>query len=65
MRTTEPAIEKIDFSHEQTSDFLLPQPAIQEPAGNISILNHQPQFDTPEHEANWHVIAYCPGLQSP
>jgi len=21
--------------------------------------HHQPQFDTPEHEANWHVIAYC------
>jgi len=27
MRATEPAIEKIDFSHEQTSDFRLPQPA--------------------------------------
>lgn len=55
--------ETIDFSHEQTSDLLLPRPAVLKSCGweQIHFEHHQqPQFDTPEHEANWHVIAYCP-----
>jgi len=50
---TEPAIEKIDFSYEQTSDFLLPQPAALKSFGWEHLHfehHHQPQFDTPEHE---------------
>jgi len=38
MRATEPAIEKIDFS-EQTSDFLLPQPAALKSLAGHLILN--------------------------
>ncbi|KAM3096886.1 helix-turn-helix domain-containing protein [Phormidesmis sp. 146-35] len=63
MRMTEQEIENIDFSQEQTSDFLLPRPAVLKSCGWEQIHfehHHQPQFDTPEHEANWHVIAYCP-----
>lgn len=65
MGTPEQEIEKIDFSHEQTSDLLLPQPAALKSFGWDHLHfehHHQPQFDTPEHEANWHVIAYCPPI---
>jgi AraC family transcriptional regulator len=76
MRTPKPAIsaernsertERIDFSCKQTSDFLLPQPAVLKSFGWDHFHfehHHQPQFDTPEHQANWHVIAYCPPLSA-
>ncbi|NJR48347.1 MAG: helix-turn-helix transcriptional regulator [Leptolyngbyaceae cyanobacterium CSU_1_3] len=63
MRQPERTIAPIDFSCQQTSDFLLPQPAVLKSVGWEYLHfehHHQPQFDTPEHEANWHVIAYCP-----
>lgn len=59
------SIQQIDFSHEQTSNFLLPRPAVFKSCGWDQLHfehHHQPQFDTPEHEANWHVIAYCPPI---
>jgi AraC family transcriptional regulator len=76
MRVIEPSggsprtesIEQIDFSHEQTSDFLLPRPAVLKSCGWGYLHfehHHQPQFETPEHEANWHVIAYCPSIAIP
>lgn len=56
-------IKQIDFSAQQTADFLLPQPAVLKSFGWKQIHfehHHQPQFDTPEHQGNWHVVAYCP-----
>ncbi len=67
MRTQEPEVKMIDFSQKQTSDFLLPQPALLKSSGWDSIhfeLHQQPQFDTPEHQGNWHVIAHCPRFHS-
>jgi len=63
MKTSEQPIEGIDFSQPQTSDLLLPQPAVLKSVGwgNIHFEHHrQPKFETPEHQGNWHVIAYCP-----
>lgn len=63
MKTSEPGIEQIDFGCQQTSDFLLPRPAALKSFGWDHLHfehHHQPQFDTPEHQGNWHVIAYCP-----
>jgi AraC family transcriptional regulator len=57
------AINLIDFSQQQATDFLLPQPAVLTSSGwgNIYFEHHQqPKFDTPEHQGSWHVIAYCP-----
>jgi AraC family transcriptional regulator len=54
--------KQIDFSCPQTADFL-PRPAVLKSFGweHLHFEHHrQPQFDTPEHEGNWHVIAYCP-----
>jgi AraC family transcriptional regulator len=56
-------IETIDFSQPQTSDLLLPQPASLKSVGWNGIHfehHHQPEFETPEHQGNWHVVAYCP-----
>lgn len=67
MKTLEPVIAQIDFSCQQTSDFLLPQPAVLKSFGWEHLHfehHHQPQFDTPEHQGNWHVIAYCPPLSA-
>lgn len=64
-RESEEKVEIIDFSTQQTSDFLLPQPAVLKSSGWIDLhLEHhrQPEFETPEHQANWHAIAYCPPL---
>ena len=63
MRTQEQKVKLIDFSREKASDFLLPQPAVLKSSGWDSIhfeLHQQPKFDTPEHQATWHVIAHCP-----
>ncbi|MBD1842702.1 helix-turn-helix transcriptional regulator [Cyanobacteria bacterium FACHB-63] len=63
MRTPKTVIEQIDFSCQQTADFLLPHPAMLKSFGWEHLHfehHHQPQFDTPEHQGNWHVIAYCP-----
>lgn len=65
MITSKQTVEIIDFSSEQTSNFLLPQPAVLKSSGwgNLHFEHHQqPKFDTPEHQANWHAIAYCPAL---
>jgi AraC family transcriptional regulator len=61
-----PNIETIDFSQPQTSDALLPQPANLKSVNWDSIHfehHHQPQFETPEHQGTWHVIAYCPPFE--
>ncbi len=66
MRTSEPEVKLIDFSQEKATDFLLPQPAILTSSGwdNIYYEHHQqPQFDTPEHQGSWHVIAHCPAFE--
>ncbi|NJK70456.1 MAG: helix-turn-helix transcriptional regulator [Microcoleus sp. CSU_2_2] len=66
MRTSEPEVKLIDFSQEKPTDFLLPQPAVLTSSGwdNIYFEHHQqPQFDTPEHQGSWHVIAYCPDVE--
>jgi len=57
MRTTSQRSRKSTL-YEQTSDFLLPQPAAKSFGWEHLHFehHHQPQFDTPEHEANWHVI---------
>ena len=64
MRTPEhEQVNLIDFSREPTSDFLLPQRALLKSSGwgNIHFeLHQQPKFETPEHQATWHVIAHCP-----
>lgn len=63
-----PNIETIDFSQPQTSDSLLPQPASLKSVGwdRIHFEHHQqPQFETPEHQGTWHVIAYCPPFEVP
>ena len=64
MRTPEQQqVKVIDFSQKQASDFLLPQPALLKSSGwgNIHLeLHEQPEFETPEHQATWHVIAHCP-----
>jgi AraC family transcriptional regulator len=65
MRTLEPEVKLIDFSQEKATDFMLPQPAVLASSGwdNIYFEHHQqPQFDTPEHQGTWHVIAYCPAF---
>ncbi|MCY6494293.1 AraC family transcriptional regulator [Leptolyngbya sp. GGD] len=67
MRSSEPSIQQIDFSSQQTSDFLLPHPAVLKSCGWEQIHfehHHQPQFETPEHQGNWHVIAYCPLIET-
>jgi AraC family transcriptional regulator len=67
MKTQEQEIKLIDFSQEQTSNFLLPQPAFLKSSGWDRIhfeLHQQPEFDTPEHQATWHVIAHCPPFYS-
>lgn len=59
-------IEVLDFSQARASDFFLPQPALLKSAGWDSLcfeLHQQPEFDTPEHQATWHVIAHCPRFQ--
>jgi AraC family transcriptional regulator len=59
-------VRRIDFSQEKATDFLLPQPAVLTSSGwdNIYYEHHQqPQFDTPEHQGSWHVIAYCPDVE--
>lgn len=56
-------VNLIDFSREQTSENLLPQRALLKSSGwgNIHFeLHEQPKFETPEHQATWHVIAHCP-----
>jgi AraC family transcriptional regulator len=66
MITSEPEVKLIDFSQEKATDFLLPQPAVLTSSGwdNIYFEHHQqPQFDTPEHQGSWHVIAYCPDVE--
>ncbi|MFM9264782.1 helix-turn-helix domain-containing protein [Tychonema sp. BBK16] len=66
MRTSEPEVKLIDFSQEKATDFLLPQPAVLTSSGwdNIYYEHHQqPQFDTPEHQGLWHVIAHCPAFE--
>ena len=66
MRTLEPEVKLIDFSQEKATDFMLPQPAVLKSSGwdNIYFEHHQqPQFDTPEHQGTWHVIAYCPAFE--
>ncbi|WP_293127455.1 AraC family transcriptional regulator [Microcoleus sp. bin38.metabat.b11b12b14.051] len=64
MRTPEQQqVNLIDFSREPTSDFLLPHRALLKSSGwgNIHFeLHQQPEFETPEHQATWHVIAHCP-----
>ncbi|MBR8832944.1 MAG: helix-turn-helix transcriptional regulator [Stigonema ocellatum SAG 48.90 = DSM 106950] len=63
MSTPAQKVEIIDFSREQTSDFLLPQPAVLKSSGWESLHfehHHQQKFDTPEHQGTWHVLAYCP-----
>lgn len=63
MRTSEPDVKLIDFSQAKATDFLLPQPAVLTSSGwdNLYYEHHQqPQFDTPEHQGSWHVIAHCP-----
>ena len=66
MSITDRRIETIDFSLPQTSDLLLPQPAMLKSVGWEGIHlehHHQPQFETPEHQGNWHVVAYCPPFE--
>jgi AraC family transcriptional regulator len=66
MRTSEPEVKLIDFSQEKATDFLLPQPAVLTSSGwdNLYFEHHQqPQFDTPEHQGSWHVIAHCPAFE--
>lgn len=63
MKTLESEVKLIDFSQEKATDFLLPQPAVLTSSGwdNLYYEHHQqPQFDTPEHQGSWHVIAHCP-----
>lgn len=63
MRTADTVIAQIDFRSQLTSDLLLPQPAVLKSCAWDRIHlehHHQPEFDTPEHQANWHAIAYCP-----
>ncbi|MEG5162158.1 AraC family transcriptional regulator [Microcoleus sp. AT3-A2] len=65
MRTLEPEVKLIDFSQEKATDFMLPQPAVLTSSGwdNIYFEHHQqPQFETPDHQGTWHVIAYCPAF---
>ncbi|MBE9009423.1 helix-turn-helix transcriptional regulator [Pseudanabaenaceae cyanobacterium LEGE 13415] len=65
MKRLEDSSVSIDFSCKQTCDFLLPQPAMLKSVDWEHLHfehHHQPQFDTPEHESNWHVIAYCPPI---
>lgn len=67
MGTPDQEVKLIDFAHKQTSDFLLPQPALIKSSGwdNIHFeLHQQPKFDTPEHQGNWHVIAHCPRFET-
>lgn len=67
METPDQEVKLIDFSRQQTSDFLLPQPAFLKSSGwdNIHFeLHQQPKFDTPEHQGNWHVIAHCPRFET-
>jgi AraC family transcriptional regulator len=59
-------IETIDFSLPQTSDLLLPQPAKLKSVGWDGIHfehHHQPEFETPDHQGNWHVVTYCPQFE--
>ncbi|MCC3606044.1 MAG: helix-turn-helix transcriptional regulator [Microcoleus sp. PH2017_29_MFU_D_A] len=65
MRTSEAEVKLIDFSQEKATDFLLPQPAVLTSSGWDKIYyehHQQPQFDTPEHQGTWHVIAHCPAF---
>jgi AraC family transcriptional regulator len=58
-------IETIDYSQPQTSDLLLPEPASLKSVGWEDIhfeYHHQPEFETPEHQGNWHVAAICPSF---
>ena len=66
MRTSESEVKLIDFSQEKATDFLLPQPAVLRSSGWDKIYyehHQQPQFDTPEHQGTWHVIAHCPAVE--
>jgi AraC family transcriptional regulator len=66
MRTSELEVKQIDFSQENATDFLLPQPAVLRSSGWDKIYyehHQQPQFDTPEHQGTWHVIANCPDVE--
>ena len=66
MRTSETEVKLIDFSQEKATDFLLPQPAVLTSSGWDKIYyehHQQPQFDTPEHQGTWHVIAHCPAFE--
>jgi AraC family transcriptional regulator len=66
MRTSEAEVKLIDFSQEKATDFLLPQPAVLTSSGWDKIYyehHQQPQFDTPEHQGTWHVIAHCPAFE--
>ncbi|MCC3436716.1 AraC family transcriptional regulator, partial [Microcoleus sp. PH2017_05_CCC_O_A] len=65
MTTSEPEVKLIDFSQEKATDFMLPQPAVLTSSGWDKIYyehHQQPQFDTPEHQGTWHVIAHCPAF---
>ncbi|MEZ2318894.1 MAG: helix-turn-helix domain-containing protein [Microcoleus sp.] len=58
-------VKILDFSKENASDLLLPQPALLKSSGWDQIyfeLHQQPKFDTPEHRGTWHVIAHCPNF---
>jgi len=58
-------VKILDFSKENASDLLLPQPALLKSSGWDQIyfeLHQQPKFDTPEHQGTWHVIAHCPNF---
>lgn len=66
MRTSEAEIKLLDFSQEKATDFFLPQPAVLTSSGWDKIYyehHQQPQFDTPEHQGTWHVIAHCPAFE--
>ncbi len=66
MRTLEPEVKLLDFSQEKATDFFLPQPAVLRSSGWDKIYyehHQQPQFDTPEHQGTWHVIAHCPAVE--
>ncbi|MEG3841702.1 AraC family transcriptional regulator [Microcoleus sp. herbarium14] len=66
MRTSEPEVKLIDFSQEKATDFFLPHPAVLTSSGWDKIYyehHQQPQFDTPEHQGSWHVIAHCPAVE--
>ena len=66
MTTSESEVKLIDFSQEKATDFFLPQPAVLRSSGWDKIYyehHQQPQFDTPEHQGSWHVIAHCPTFE--